>query len=114
MFLLLIERDLVPQVDDVPIDSSAYIAGSPHVEQFFAILALPTAHDRRDNLKLGSFREGEKGIHHLLDSLCGNFIATVEAEGVADTGEQQSKVVVDFSDGPDGRSRVVTRALLLY
>jgi hypothetical protein len=108
-----IERDLVPKIDDPPIDPGPHIAGSPHVEQFFSILALPSAHDRRDNLELGALRQRENRIDHLLDRLGGDFIPTGEAIGVADAGKQQSKIVVNFRDGSDRRPGIMARALLL-
>ncbi|MNM75939.1 hypothetical protein D3C81_877420 [compost metagenome] len=84
--------------------------------QFFEdrqVFTLALANHRRQQHQLAAFWLGQHQVDHLADGLCFQRDVMVRAARGADAGVKQTQVVVDFSDGADGRTRVVRGRLLL-
>ena len=113
MFLLFVEDDVFAEINNLAVNSRTHIAGPSHVEQFFAVFALPSSHDRSQHLEFGSLWERPDSVYHLLDGLGRDLFAAVEAERPADSGKEQAEIIVNLRDGPDGGPRVMAGALLL-
>ena len=81
--------------------------------QLLLELALPAAHDGRQDVDARVLRIRHHQIDNAVERLRRDFAAAVRAVRDADVGKEQAQVVVDLGDGPDRRSRVGARGLLL-
>ena len=70
-------------------------------------------HQRRQDHEPRVLRQREHVVHHLRHRLRGERDAVLGAVRLADAGEEQPQVVVDFGDRADGGARVVAGRLLL-
>src|SRR4029079_11383990 len=89
VFFLFVERDFVPQVDVLAVDTGANIPGPAHVEKFLSILSLPAADDGGQELKLAPLWQRTDGVHHLLDGLRRDLFATLKAGGASNPGKEE-------------------------
>ncbi len=88
-------------------------AALQQVSEFLAILTLPVAHDRRQQVGAGSLRQRHDDVDHLADLLRLDRLAGRRRVRRADPREQEAHVVVDLGDRADGRARVLRCGLLL-
>jgi hypothetical protein len=110
---LLREGDLFREVAEGSVDPDAHEALAAKGRQFLAVLALPVAYHRRQDLHAHPFAEVEHAVGHLLNRLAGDRPAAAMAVGLAHPGEQQPQVVGDLGGGAHRRARVLAPVLLL-
>jgi hypothetical protein len=110
---LLVELDLVLEQSllAVDLDTREPLAAQP-LEQV-PVLALAIADDRRVHGELRPLGEPKHLVDDLLDALTGDRPAADRAVRAADAGVEETQVVVDLGDGPDGGARVTRRRLLV-
>jgi hypothetical protein len=113
VFDILVELDLVAQVPHFAIDPDADEACLAYLVEGRLKLALAGLDQRRQDHDSGAFGHLQDGINDLLRRLLLDGPVAFGAVRVADAGEQQPQVVVDFGDGADRRARVVAGALLV-
>ena len=113
VFLVQLQRGRVRQVAHLTVDAGTDVTLGRQVFQQLGVLPLAIAHHRGQQHQLAPLRLGQHLIHHLADSLGGEWNGVGRAARLTDPGKQQTQVVVDFGDGADGRARVVGGGLLL-
>ena len=77
------------------------------------VLALAAPHHRREHLEPRALGQLEHPVDDLLRRLAGDDPSAARAVRHADARVQQTQVVVDLGDGPDRRSGVARRRLLV-
>ena len=77
------------------------------------VLAFSTAHDRGKNLETGAVGQVAQAIDDLLGTLAGDQATAVGAMGLANARVEKTQVVIDLGDGPDRRTGVARRRLLV-
>ena len=88
--------------------------GLAQLDQLLAELALPAAHDRRQDVHAACARAASRTRSTICCTVCGrDRLAALPAVRRADAGEEQAQVVVDLGDGADRRARVLAGRLLL-
>ena len=113
VFLVLVQIRGVIHVVDTPVDACTDKAlGTQLLEQVEMFAFLFADHWRQQHQFAAVFH-GQHLIHHLADGLGGQRGFMLRAAGLAHPGEQQAQIVVDFGDGTDGGSRVMTGGFLL-
>ncbi len=99
--------------DDLPVDPGADIALTGEVLEQRVVLALAPSHDGGEHLEARALGEQQDAVDDLLRRLALEVGAVERAVLLADSGEQQSQVVVHLGDRSDGRARVATGGLLV-
>ncbi len=69
--------------------------------------------DRREKHKFRAEREFHDFIHDVFDAAALDFAVANRTMRDADTGEEEAKIIVNFGDGRDGRTRVAAGRLLV-
>ena len=107
-----VKRDVVLERRELAVDARLGEAAPAQVRQLLLELPLTAADDRRQHVNTGVLRIEHHHVDDALERLAGDFLAAVRAVRDADAREEQTQVVVDFRDGPDGRARVRAGGLL--
>ncbi len=95
------------------VDFHALEAALGEVGQLLAVLALPVADDRREEVEPRPLRQREDAVDHLAHGLALDRQARRRRIGDADPREQEPEVVVNLGDGADRRARIARGRLLL-
>ena len=101
------------EIVELAVDLDALEALAQQVGELLAVLALPPAHDRRQQVEPGALRHGQHPVDHLRDGLRLDRQAGRGRVGDADPRPEQAQVVVDLGDRGDRRARVLRGGLLL-
>ncbi|GJD71291.1 hypothetical protein MMMDOFMJ_4246 [Methylobacterium gnaphalii] len=110
---LLVElRHVVDRVV-LAVDAKALEALLLEFCDLFAVLALPPAHDGREQIQPRLLGQFEHAVDHLADGLAFDRQAGDRRIGNADARPEQAHVVVDLGDGAHRRARVFRGRLLL-
>ena len=110
---LLVERGGVCDLVELPIDLQPLEAALHQIGDFLAVLAFPSADDRRQQIKPRVLRQCQHAVDHLAHRLALDRQAGRRRIGDADARPQEPHVVVDLGHRADGRARVLRRRLLL-
>jgi hypothetical protein len=110
---VLREQDLLGEVADLAVDARAHETLAAVVLELLAVLALPIAHHRREDLDGCTRRQREDPIGHLLHGLARDGTVAPVAVGLSDPGVEEPQVVVDLGGGSDRGARVLAHGLLL-
>src|SRR4051794_8778166 len=110
--LVLVEGGRLGEVVHIPVDADADEALPTGVVEDAVALGLPVLDQWPEDEKPGALGQGKDLVDDLLNRLALDRMA-VGAVRMSGTGEQQPEIVVDLGDGPDRRSRVPRRALLV-
>ena len=115
LLVLLLDRRLLllGKIDHLAVDPDPNESFLTDRKELFFILPLPALDDRRQNLNLLPLWEMEDGVDHLLDRLRRDLFAALITERPADPGKKKAEIIVDFSDGSDGRAGVLAGGFLL-
>ena len=108
-----VERDLVVERDALAVDARPREAARAECRELALELALAPADHRREHVDALVGRIEHHHVHDALERLRRDRAIAVRAVRHADVREEQPQVVVDLGDGPDRRSRVGRRRLLL-
>ena len=108
-----IELDLLVERAELPVDSRLRVAARAESGKLLLELALAAAHDRREHVDALVPRIQHHHVDDPLERLARDRLAAVRAMRVADVGEEQPEVIVDFGDRADGRARIRSGRLLL-
>ena len=106
-FQVLVERS------DLPVHTDLREAPRPQGRQLLLELTLAPAHDRRQHVDPLVGGTMQHDVEDPVDRLAGDRMATLRTVRDADIGEEQTEIVVDLGDGPDGGARVGAGGLLL-
>jgi hypothetical protein len=101
------------ELHDVAVDPGAHITLGAEAVEDLEMLALARLDDGREQHQAIAFRQGQHVVDHLADGLRFQRDAVIGTAGLAGTGEQQAKIVVDLGDSAHGRAGIVGRGLLL-
>ena len=112
LFLLVERGDLLDRIH-LAVDAHAHVALALQPLEDLSVLALSSAHARRDDLHPRAVRKRPDLIHDRVDRLAFDHPAAVRAVRDAAARVQQTQIVVDLRDRSDRRTRVVPRALLI-
>ena len=97
-------------------DNAVYAGANESVGDQFAeyvlVFALAVGDDRRQQHDSATFRQLGHLVDHLADDLGVERGPVLGAARLADAGEEQAQIVVDFRDRAHGGARVVGRGLL--
>ena len=104
---MAIERRRVVGLVQDPVDLDPLEALPQEIFQVLPELALAVADHGTEEEETGSGRLRHHGVNHLGDRLAADGQAGGGGIGHADPGEQQPEIVLDLSDGADGRARIV-------
>jgi hypothetical protein len=111
---VFVQHDVLAQFAHFPVDADAHEAVGLQLPQFLAVFALAPAHDgRQQQQRVALLRQGHDAVDHLLHRPGGDLLAAGMAMDMADAGEQQAQVVVDFGDRADRRAGVLGGGFLL-
>jgi hypothetical protein len=89
VLLLLVERDLVLQLDEGPVDPGPDESQLPPLCDLLPVLPLPALDHRGEDLEPLPLARGEEVVDHLLDGLAPDRAAAVHAVLNADAGEEE-------------------------
>ncbi len=103
----------IREVTHFTINTGADIPLACQVLQRLGVLALTLFDDRREQHQALAFRLRQHVVHHLADGLRIQRHVVIRAARLTYAGKQQTQVVVDLGNGPDGRAWVVRGRLLL-
>ena len=110
---LAVELRRLGELDQRAVDHGAHEALLARRLEQFAELALPAAHERREDLDPGALGPAEHRVGDLAGALPLHRAAAVGAVRRAGPRVQQAQVVVDLGDRADGGARIVPGGLLL-
>ena len=110
---LLVERRHRGDLVERSVDFDALVALSHKVGELLAVLALPSAHHRREQIKPRAFRQRQDAVDHLRHGLALDRQPGRRRVGHAGARPQKPHVVVDLGDGADGRARIARGGFLL-
>src|SRR5690606_21020259 len=96
------------------IDAQPDKAVFPRIFDELLVFALPAAHDRRQQLDPGAFRQSHDRVRHLVDGLLRYLLAAGGAVRDAYAGIQQPEVIVDLRNRTDRGPRVPAGGFLVY
>ena len=88
-------------------------AGAQQLGELLAVFALAAAHDGRQQIEAGAFRQLQQPVHHLGHGLTLDGKARGGGVGGADARPQKAHVVVNLGDRAHGGTRIATGRLLL-
>jgi hypothetical protein len=110
---LPVEHQVVTELDELAVDagSDKPLAAEPF--QLQLELAFAAAGDGGEEDNAGALPHLQDGIDDLLDRLGLDGEAAPGAVGLADPGEEESKIVRDLGDGADGGARALADRLLV-
>ena len=103
----------VRDLDQISIDDRAHESLLARGVEQLAKLSFAAAYERREDLDLAALGPGENRIRDLSGALTLDGAAAIGAMRGSSASVEKSQVVVDLGDRPNGRSRVVSGALLL-
>ena len=109
----LVERRRFGDLVERAVDLHALIAALHEFGELLAVLALAAAHDGREQVDAGAFRQRQDAVDHLRDGLALDRQPGRGRVGHADARPQQPHIVVDLGDGADRRARIARGGLLL-
>src|SRR6267154_5888692 len=101
--LALVEIEVVIQIHDLSVDARPRVAMLEQRLHLFLEFAFSAPHDWSQNHDAIFRRERHHALHNLLGGLPAYRTATLGTMRNSDGGEQQAKIIVDLSDGSDGR-----------
>jgi ABC-2 type transport system permease protein len=107
-----IELDVFVERQEPAIDARPGEPARAQGRQFPFELTLAAAHDRRQHVDARILWIEHHHVHDALERLGGNLAPALGTVRDADVGEEEPQVIVDFSDGADGRPRIRRRRLL--
>ncbi|TPW14866.1 MAG: multidrug transport protein, mfs family [Acidimicrobiaceae bacterium] len=110
---LLVALEELGDVDDFAIDAGPHVPLRREVLQQGVVLALATAHNRREHLEPGALRKLEDAIDDLLWGLAFEPCVVVGAVLHTDARVQQAQVVVDLGDRAHRGPGIAARRLLI-
>ena len=110
---LLVERRHRGDLVERAVDFDALVALPHKVGELLAVLALASAHHRREQIKPRAFRQRQDAIDHLRHGLALDRQPGRRRIGHAGARPQKPHVVVDLGDGADRRARIARGGFLL-
>ena len=108
----LVERRRVGDLVEGAVDFDTLVALLHELGELLAVLALAAAHDRREEIKPGAFRQRQDAVDHLRHRLTLDRQAGGRRIRHADAGPEEPHVIVDFGDGADCRARIARGGFL--
>ena len=113
MLAFLVQGRHLTESMDLTINAHTGETVSRQLPEEFDVLALAATDDRRQHLELRALVQGHQPIDDLLRGLTVDELPTHRAVGLADTGPEQTQVVMDLRDRADRRTWVAGRGLLV-
>ncbi len=115
VLVLLVEDDpaLLVEPAELAIDDRAGVALPAHLLEQLPVLALASAHERRQDHEPRALLQHHDAVGDLLERLPLDRLAAVVTVGVADPSPEQAEVIVDLRHGPHRRARVARCGLLV-
>src|SRR3982750_3036746 len=113
VILALVERNVVFQIQQLPIYASAR---ESVLDEFFYLLlklAFSPANNRGEHHDAVFRSQGHHPLHDLLGGLAGDGASATGTMRKPNRCEEKTKVVVNFGDGANGRARAAAGGLLL-
>src|SRR6185436_6966407 len=112
MVAALVELDLFVELSNLPVNPGAIKTRACKLLDLLFELALSAANDRSEDHHPLAFGKMCHLLDDLIDRLTGNGAAALRAVGLTDRRKKQTKIIVDFGDRSDRRSRTATGRLL--
>ena len=113
MLFLLLERNLLTEIAELPVDAHAHITVAANLIDDLAVLALLPAHKLRHDEQLRPLGQCHDLIDHLVDTLLCDRLAAAGAVRTPCTRIEQTQVIVNLRHGSDRRTRVVAGRFLI-
>ena len=113
VLLILVELDLFGQLILIPVHHHTDIAALLRLLEGLLMAALPSSHNRRQQLDPRPLRQRHDLVHHLVHALPPDLPSAVRAVGHADPGVKQPEVVVDLRHRPHRGTGVPVGRLLV-
>src|SRR5262249_35699777 len=107
------ELQIVGEADHLAVYAGTDEAVPQHILEQVLVLALLPADHRGQHQEARPLRQRQDAGQDLLPRLRRDRPTALRAMALADTREQDAQIVVNLSDGADGRARVAGRRLLL-
>ena len=107
MLLVLVERYWPIHFENLTVHADPKIPVPPNLFENFSVFSLPSPHDWSKYLYPGPGIQLKDRIHNLLDCLFLDPSPAIVAEGHADTGVQETEMVVDFGHRTHRRSGIL-------
>ena len=96
MFFVLLQFNFFGQIINHPVNSHAYISGFSGRFKFFYMLAFSSSYNRSQYLYFGTFLQCHHMVHNLVNGLLFDFSAADRTVWNADSGIQQTQIVINF------------------
>ena len=109
---LAIEREVLSQRDNLPIDPGAGETLLDQVDKQIAIFALLPTNDRCEDHDRSIFFKRENLCDDLFAGLCRDVAVALWTVSLTDPCIEHPKVVVNFGNGSDRRTRIPAGSLL--
>ena len=113
MLVLLVERDVLVEPQQLAVDAHARVALEPHLLEQLPVLALAPADDRREDHEAAALLDRHQPVGDLLERLAGDLLAALGTVRMPDPRPEQAHVVIDLGHGADRRARVARGRLLV-
>ena len=110
---VLLQRDILRQLVEVPVHAGADVAAAAGVLQHLGVFTLAAPHHRRHHLDAGTLRQGHDLVDDLVHRLLADLPAALGAMGHAHPRPQQAEVVVDLRHRAHGGAGVLAGGLLV-
>src|SRR5262249_45119799 len=104
---------IVFQIDEFAVDACPRIAVLEQCLHLFFELALAATNDRRHHHDTIFWRERHDALHNLIGGLAADGLSPFGTVWYPDRGVEKAKIVVNLSDGSDGRARTPAGGLLV-
>ena len=113
MLNIFFQFDLFVQFVQISIHTGADITRSLCVLEHLGVFALFAPDHRRHHLNTGSLRKSQNLVNDLVNGLLTDLLAALVAMGGANSGPQQTQIVINFSDGAHRGTGVLAGGLLV-
>ena len=112
MTILLVQRWRLVQIVEFPVDFYTLKALLAQFNKFFAELNFSVPNDRSQQIGTRPLLHLHHAVYHILDLLGLDWLTSCRGIRRADAGKQKTHIIVDFSDGTNGRAWIFRSCLL--
>ena len=113
MLFIFLYRNFFGQIIGDPVHAHTRKARLARAVEHLLVFALSAAHNGRKQLDLAACLIRQHLVHNLVNGLLADLSAANRAVRHADTGIEQTQVVIDLGDGAHGGTRIFGGGLLV-
>ena len=113
MLDILVKFNFFRKFIHVAINTNSYIAHLNSLFKYLGMLTLSSSYNRCQHLNSCAFRQCHDTVHNFINALLSDFLTAVRAVRNTDSCIKQSEIIINFSNGTNGRTWVTVIGFLV-